>query len=180
MNHEPIYQEITAERTRQDALHGGARHDDRHTCTDWVALLVRHLGLAIDDGKPGAGTFHGPSNSHSLCENPARYRRQLVRVAAVAVAALEAFDRKVGNYTPPPDGTVKPDIILESPRPIIKPDTIDWWQKVADQLGETLLVLTRRDPASYAEGPVLPHAVPEAGASPWQKANHDSRIEPRK
>jgi hypothetical protein len=73
-----IVAEVIGERERQDAQWGGPEHDDRHLANDWVAIIVRHLGLAADD---------------AAATDPERFRRQLVRVAAVAVAALESFDR---------------------------------------------------------------------------------------
>ncbi len=74
-----LYREIDEERARQDARHGGPEMDDLHSPAEWVAIACRHLGLAVDDG---AGS------------DPARMRRQFLRVAAVCLAALESRDRK--------------------------------------------------------------------------------------
>lgn len=91
MSRDSIFVEVAAERARQDGLFGGPEHDDAHSATDWVAILVRHVGLAVDDGSPaGICLLDNPVAGH----DPARYRRQMVRVAAVAIAALETFDRK--------------------------------------------------------------------------------------
>lgn len=76
---ENILREIQQERTHQDALHGGPKKDDQHTPADWVAILARHLGLAVGD---------------AAVIDVVRYRRQLIRVAAVAVAAVESLDRR--------------------------------------------------------------------------------------
>jgi hypothetical protein len=81
---ESILAEVVAERHAQEAEGYTAAWDADHTPDRWLALLCRHLGLAAPVG-----------DGHE----PARYRRQLVRVAALAVAALEAHDRKAG---PPP------------------------------------------------------------------------------
>lgn len=80
---ESVFDEIDFERMAQDAQWGGAAHDDGHTATEWVALLTRHLGLAVDDGTGAADE---------------RLRKQLVRVAALAVAAIEAQDRRTGKH----------------------------------------------------------------------------------
>ena len=77
-----ISREISLERLAQDHLWGGPAQDDRHTEAEWVALLARHLGLAVDDGS-------GVSAE--------RFRKQLVRVAALAVAAVESWDRLRGK-----------------------------------------------------------------------------------
>lgn len=79
MTRERLFGEIATERLVQDSIYGGPEHDDAHTAEKWVALICRHAGLGIDDG------------AASL--DPVRYRRQLVRVAALAVAALESLDR---------------------------------------------------------------------------------------
>jgi hypothetical protein len=82
MTRERIYGEITTERQCQDARWGGPECDDALSVNDWVAVLARHLGLAAsDNGQVDA----------------LRYRKQLVRVAATAVAALESFDRVTGR-----------------------------------------------------------------------------------
>lgn len=86
-----VMAEICAERARQDGLWGGAEHDDRHSLERWLVILVRHVGLACWDGSPD-DVCH--KSERTAKYDPARYRRELVEVAAVAVAALEAFDRR--------------------------------------------------------------------------------------
>ncbi len=81
MSRDSIFSEITQERDAQDVLYGGAAHDDRHGPFTWIALLTRHLGLAVDDGGN---------------DSQERFRRQMLRVAALAVAALESHDRLTG------------------------------------------------------------------------------------
>jgi hypothetical protein len=75
---EIIFREVDRERSTQDALWGGPEWDDEHSEDGWIALLCRHIGLAVEDG---------------LAENESRFRKQMVRVAALAVAALESYDR---------------------------------------------------------------------------------------
>jgi hypothetical protein len=84
---------LQQERAEQDAK-WGERHDDAHHPNDWIAILARHLGLAASDGSEIDLT---------------RYKKQLVRIAAVAIAALETLQRqttpseKVASYLPNPD-----------------------------------------------------------------------------
>lgn len=90
MTRDKIFAEINAEREAQDIAHGGPASDDTHSLNDWIAILARHVGLAASDG---------------AAEDRARCRRQLIRVAAVAVAAAEAMDRQssdmvAGKHTP--------------------------------------------------------------------------------
>lgn len=77
-----ILSEVIAERQAQDAEHGGPDYDDCHSPNDWCAILIRHLGLSCSDR--AETDFR-------------RYRRQMVRVAALAVAAVEAHDRVCGG-----------------------------------------------------------------------------------
>jgi hypothetical protein len=84
MSLERVLSEVRQERAMQDSLWGGPAHDDLHTPAGWMAVLCRHLGLAADD----AGGI-----------DPARFRRQMVRVAALAVAAVESRDRVTGRPT---------------------------------------------------------------------------------
>lgn len=170
MSRESILAEVSAERERQDSLFGGACHDDTHSATDWVAILIRHLGLAVDDGSPAGVCF---MNDHCAGADPARYRRQMVRVAAVAVAALETFDRKVGQ-----EAGVLP-AAPAAPAAPPAPAADDWWQRLADQLGESVLLLDRvpsvvqgQDRSSHL------YAVRAAGATPWELANHLRRVNP--
>lgn len=75
-NREKIYLEITEERNKQDAKWGGPDHDDQHGYLDWLMYIIQHVGKA------------------SLAISRATYRYQLIRIAALAVAAVEAFDRR--------------------------------------------------------------------------------------
>lgn len=71
-----IFEEIVLERERQDAEWGGPPHDDSHEATDWIAYLAKHLGRAVT-------------------LEPEVFRRQMVIVAALAVAAVEWCGRRV-------------------------------------------------------------------------------------
>lgn len=84
---ELVFDEIIRERMSQDAEHGGPPHDDSLSENEWIAILARHVGLAAGDKAE---------------VNAARFRRQMIRVAACAVAAVESFDRRhtAGPKTP--------------------------------------------------------------------------------
>lgn len=88
---ERVLKEVLGERARQWSKWGLARgrgtdesdptgyvHDDEHTPGDWTRFIVRHLGRAeqaIEDG------------------HPYDWRESMLRVAALAVAAIESHDR---------------------------------------------------------------------------------------
>lgn len=65
---------IAAERVLQQIEHPLAE-DDALEPAEWVARVAKHLGRAVSTDK-------------------AVYRRQMVVVGALAVAAIESFDRK--------------------------------------------------------------------------------------
>lgn len=66
------FRDVSAERNRQDEQWGGAQHDDRHNAADWVNCISKQL--------------------HLLCNNAER-RARLVKIAALAIAAIESADR---------------------------------------------------------------------------------------
>tara|TARA_R110000787_G_scaffold26344_26_gene73752 strand:+ start:1399 stop:1710 length:312 start_codon:yes stop_codon:yes gene_type:complete len=72
-----IWADIRRERKRQDAEYGGPDHDDRQSFADWMVRIVKQLGKAFVD----------PFDA-------ATYRQQMVRIAALAVAAIEWCDRR--------------------------------------------------------------------------------------
>lgn len=71
-----IFEEIEVERGRQDARWGGPEHDSGHSWKDWVQLITHHANRTMPT---------------------AQFRRQMIKVAALAVAGIEAFDRMVGK-----------------------------------------------------------------------------------
>jgi hypothetical protein len=72
-----IYAEIEAERLVQDAKYGGPEHDDAHPPLDWMQFINLHSCKAL------------------IVElDPVAYRKQLVRIAALAVAAAEVILRR--------------------------------------------------------------------------------------
>jgi len=79
-----IYEQIEAERVRQDERWGGPEYDDMHSLHAWSQIIHKHA-------EDAAGMFV----SYETPE--ARARREFVEVAAVAVAAIESLDRKRSN-----------------------------------------------------------------------------------
>jgi len=75
-NRTDIFFHIDAERVYQDSKWGLA-FDDDNTVNDWVAYIAQYAGNAIAD-------------------DPQTQRKMLLKVATLAVAALEAFERNNG------------------------------------------------------------------------------------
>lgn len=80
-----IWTDILEERKDQDEQHGGPEHDDTNTQYHWVAYIAKQLGPAVVDTSTKAGP---------LCA-AYRFRFQMVRVAALAVASIEWVDRVI-------------------------------------------------------------------------------------
>lgn len=74
-----IYAQVEEEREKQDREYGGSEHDDIHPREDWVGFLTLHVNRA------------------RLAAKGSTYRYQLIRVIALAVAAIEVYDRKVAR-----------------------------------------------------------------------------------
>lgn len=79
---EIIFEEIAEERARQDSKWGGPQIDDcRKTPECWCQDLEAYIVWARQMNRMGS---------------PEKYRRRMLQVAALAVAACESFDRKEG------------------------------------------------------------------------------------
>jgi len=72
-----IFDEIDTERKRQD-LGIGHEFDDKNTPNDWVTFVVRYVSRSAEF----------PINER---------RTNMLKAAAICVAALEAFDRAQGT-----------------------------------------------------------------------------------
>lgn len=72
-----IYEEVHDERVAQDQKHGGPSNDDKYSSRDWLAFIVKHAGRTVTQQR-------GLRN----------FRRQMIRIAALAVAAVEWCDRR--------------------------------------------------------------------------------------
>lgn len=69
---------IKYERERQDRKWGGPKHDDKHKPSDWCRWIKAYIGWA-----------------EQMAENqsPEKYFRRMIQVAALAIAAIESYDR---------------------------------------------------------------------------------------
>ncbi len=78
-----IYTEVERERLAQDKEHGGPDHDDQHTTHDWIAFIAVFVGTAVK------GSRWEFSNR--------RFRASMLKIAALAVAAVEWCDRRLAK-----------------------------------------------------------------------------------
>lgn len=77
----PALVSVIEERQRQDAKWGGPEHDDAEPPMAWVDYVTRYASWA------GMMALMGGA------EGKAKYRRRMMQTAALAVAAVEAYDR---------------------------------------------------------------------------------------
>lgn len=75
----PVYKDIIAERFAQDRQWGGPDHDDGHHPLDWIPIIDKQLSKILFD------------------TDQIQRRSRFVKVAAIAVAAIESIDRIVAN-----------------------------------------------------------------------------------
>lgn len=90
--------DVLAERVRQETDEGfDAAHDDEMSVYGWLGVLTRHVGLAASDGGDAGchvpGMPRGREPAGMSRDDQVRFRRQMCRVAAIAVAAVEALHR---------------------------------------------------------------------------------------
>lgn len=74
-----IFADIEKERAYQDEK-WGTQFDDRNTINDWAAYITLYLG----------------ERATKMGRTPAEQREGLVKVATLAIAAIETFDRNQG------------------------------------------------------------------------------------
>lgn len=75
-----VLQEVADERWRQDLQWGGAAHDDEHDHVDWHRVLSSHVDRLL-------------VYPEREMDPPSDFRLRLLKIAALAVAAAQSFDR---------------------------------------------------------------------------------------
>lgn len=75
---EGVLEELSLERQHQDGKWGGPAHDDQRGPFDWVRNIRNYVGWA---------------EQMADMDSPDKYRRRMIQIAALAVAAVESHDR---------------------------------------------------------------------------------------
>lgn len=86
-----VYDEIKAERARQDDRWGGPEHDDTHDLEDWQILVERRVEMARHQA-------YGPTGMVDRAGTD--WRKRMLQSAALAVACVEWFDRTQTDSKP--------------------------------------------------------------------------------
>lgn len=82
-----VLDEVQDERRRQVSKWG----QQDHTPMEWIAILTEEVGEAAKEALEHH--WNGVHYQHPTREVLERYRKEMVQVAAVAVAAIESLDR---------------------------------------------------------------------------------------
>ena len=89
-----VLEEICEERSQQDQKWGGPSHDDRHDAQDW-SQFIGYQNQAIP---------YEANLSTDRDEYDDVVRRRFVKIAALAVAAIQSIDRNRAALAPPAEG----------------------------------------------------------------------------
>lgn len=76
MTQASIIAEILAERARQDKQWGGSKHDDEHVAGEWLEFIA--------------------NQAEKMAYIPTDARMRFIKIAALAIAAIESIDRRLG------------------------------------------------------------------------------------
>jgi len=79
-----VFGEVEFERVRQDEQWGGPDHDDRLPWFEWADRIATQVRGLIEEAR----------SSTKPSEPPDDFRDRMLKVAAIAVASVESFDRK--------------------------------------------------------------------------------------
>lgn len=75
-----LLDEINEERIRQDKKYGGTEKDDEQSPLHWTSQIKKRASRANGD--------------FTTTQNTKEYRRRMLQIAALAVAAVDSIDRK--------------------------------------------------------------------------------------
>lgn len=92
-----VLEEIREERKHQDKKWGGPNHDDAHGPYAWTAFIMTYLGLALSDFVNDTSRAGATPNENRVDAQLRKFRYNMVKIAALAVAAIESVDRKLGD-----------------------------------------------------------------------------------
>jgi hypothetical protein len=112
-----LYELVDRERANQDAQWGGPAHDDTHRLADWLKFIRKQVDAADLDASKGFVA-----------------RPRLVKVAALAIAAIEAADRLqvwINTFPPVQPEDPKPARPARYDRP--PDDMIGVWARPSDR-----------------------------------------------
>lgn len=82
-----VYEEVQKERLYQQARYGNDADDEKNTPNDFVAYISHHATRWFNGG-------FAPYSKGTIAD----FRKQMIKVAALAIAAVESIDRQSAVY----------------------------------------------------------------------------------
>ena len=82
-----VYEEIRAERERQDEKWG----KQNHTPMEWLPIIMEEVGEASKHALEGHFLSSSDYSQHLSYQ---QYRKELIHIAVAAINAMESYDRK--------------------------------------------------------------------------------------
>lgn len=86
-----IFEEINTERDRQGAT-WTPQHDDTHTLHEWNSIVMGLLGKAANESTYATNAY-ALNAKYTARDYERNWRKEMMRLAAVCVAAIESYDR---------------------------------------------------------------------------------------
>lgn len=100
-----VYDDIQAERDRQDQQWGGADHDDLHRIRDWSSMVTKQMDRFNE------AAVIVPTSDFTWEQRALLLRERMVKTAALAVACIDAIDRRLVGIMPEHTGQpVQPNL----------------------------------------------------------------------
>jgi hypothetical protein len=99
------YDDIQAERDRQDQQWGGADHDDLHRIRDWSSMVTKQMDRFNE------AAVIVPTSDFTWEQRALLLRERMVKAAALSVACIDAIDRRLVGIMPEHTGQpVQPNL----------------------------------------------------------------------
>lgn len=93
MSQKKVLDDVVEERTRQTLQWGGPSHDDTHDAYDWLSYMG-HQADKISEVMTANGYYNFTRTRKRKTPSPEVLREHFIKIAALAVAAVESLDRK--------------------------------------------------------------------------------------
>lgn len=93
-----VYDEIQRERERQDMQWGGADHDDLHRIRDWSSMVGKQMTRFNE------AAVIVPTTDFTWEQRALLLREKMLKTAAIAVACIDAIDRRLVGIMPEHSG----------------------------------------------------------------------------
>lgn len=105
-----VYDEIQRERERQDQEWGGADHDDLHRVRDWSSMIGKQ------QARFNEAAVIVPTSDFTWEQRALLLREKMLKTAALAVACIDAIDRRLAGILPNHTGQIVQPNLCDDPK----------------------------------------------------------------